>query len=53
MLNEKLAYEELKKQYHYVLMKSEKQKYMPIKEVFVIGKMVLPRLLVHIWKEPH
>lgn len=39
MLNEKLAYEELKKQYHYVLMKSEKQKYMPIKEVFVIGKI--------------
>lgn len=39
MLNEKLAYEELKKQYHYVLMKSDKQKYMPIKEVFVIGKI--------------
>lgn len=39
MLNEKLAYEELKKQYHYVLMKSDKQKYMPIKEVLATEKV--------------
>lgn len=39
MLNENIAYEELKKQYHYVLMKSDKQKYMPIKDVFVTGKV--------------
>lgn len=35
MLSNKTAYEELKRQYHHVLAKTDKAKYMPIKKVSV------------------
>lgn len=39
MLSNKNAYEELKRQYHHVLAKFDKSKYMPIKDVSVAGEI--------------